>query len=171
LALASLVVVIHERQGNWARHLRPRFLAWPIRWVESRSSADLEAALAGLACPVVLIDLGRRVRAGLEDLDRARQAAPGALLLVLDPERHEGAATLARELGATHVFTGLVTPPEVARLLARWLPLAQRLDEQAGWTSAPAPGPEPEPWNWLAPLLAVRTGPHSNPPSLRTRRP
>jgi hypothetical protein len=153
-----LVVVTHERLGNWARQLRPRFLAWPIRWVETRSTADLEAALAGLACPVVLIDLGRRVRAGLEDLDRAAQAAPGALFLVLDPERHEGVATFARELGATHVVSGPVTPPEVVRLLARWLPLAQRLSERDGWSNAPEPGPQPEPWNWLTPLLAVQTG-------------
>jgi hypothetical protein len=172
-----LVVVIHERLGNWARHLRPRFLAWPVRWVESRSLADLEAALAGQACPVALIDLGRRVRAGLEDLDRAAQAAPGALFLVFDPQRHEGAAILARELGATHVFSGPVAPPEVARLLARWLPLAQRLGEGEGWSSARAPGPQPEPWNWLAPLLADQTGPvlpataNSHPPALRASRP
>jgi hypothetical protein len=135
-------------------------LAWPIRWVETRSTADLEAALAGLACPVVLIDLGRRLRAGLEDLDRAVQVAPGGLFLVLDPEPEPrvGVATLARELGATHVCAGPVTPPEVARLLARWLPLAQRLAEGDGWSSIHEPGPQPEPWNWLAPLLAIRFG-------------
>src|SRR5262249_19532503 len=72
LAVASLTVVIHERLGFWARHLRPRLVAWPIRWHETRSTADLEAALAGLTCPVVLIDLGRP-RAALEDLDRAAQ--------------------------------------------------------------------------------------------------
>src|SRR4051794_14238144 len=126
LAVASLAVVIHERLGIWARQLRPRLLAWPIRWVESRSSADLEAALAGMACPVVLIDLARRTRAGLEDLDRATWAAPNALILVLDPQAHEGVATLARELGATHVLSGPVTPPEIVQLVARWLPLAQR---------------------------------------------
>jgi CheY-like chemotaxis protein len=165
LASASLVVVIHERLGTWARHLRPRFLAWPIRWVETRSTADLEAALTGLACPVVVIDLGRRVRAGLEDLDRAAQAAPNALFLVFDSEAHEGVAVLARELGATHVFSGPVTPPEVARLLARWLPLAQRLAESDGWSSTREPRPAAEPWNWLAPLLADRTGSaaHANP--------
>jgi CheY-like chemotaxis protein len=166
LAVASLAVVIHERQGTWARHLRHRLLAWSIRWVETRSTADLEAALAGLACPVVLIDLGRRVRVGLEDLDRAAQTAPNALFLVLDPEAHEGVATLARELGATHVISGPVTPPEVVRLLARWLPQAQRQADTDGWSNAREPRPEAEPWNWLAPLLAVRTGPvaHANPP-------
>ena len=163
LAVASLAVVIHERLGVWARHLRPRLLAWPVRWVETRSTADLEAALVGLACPIVLIDLGRRVRAGLEDLDRAAQATPNALCLVLDPAAHEGVATLARELGATHVFTGPVTPPEVARLLERWLPLAQRQSESDGWSNAREPKPEPEPWNWLVPLLAIRPGPVSSP--------
>jgi hypothetical protein len=156
LALATLTMVTHERLGTWARQLRGRFAAWPvpIRWVESRSTADLEAALAGLACPIVVIDVGRRVRAGLEDLDRAVQVAPNALCLVLDPEAHPGVAPLARELGAAHVLSGAVTPPEVARLLARWLPLALRQGEADGWSAPRAPEPEPEPWNWLAPLLA-----------------
>jgi hypothetical protein len=159
LAVASLVVVIHERLGFWARHLRPRLHAWPIRWVETRSSADLQAALAGMACPIVLIDLGRRPRAALEDLDHAVHAAPNALILVLDPRSHEGVAGLARELGATHIFTRSVTPPEVAELIARWLPLAQHHAENDGWSQAGTPAPEPEPWNWLAPLLADR--PHA----------
>ena len=160
LASASLAVVIHERLGTWARHLRPRFLAWPIRWVETRSTADLEAALAGLACPVVLIDLAAASVPGLKTwIGRpggAERAVPG-----IDPEAHEGVATLARELGATHVFSGPVTPPEVARLLARWLPLAQRQAESDGWSNAREPRPEAEPWNWLAPLLADRPGPAS----------
>jgi CheY-like chemotaxis protein len=163
LALASLEVVIHERRGFWARHLRPRLLAWPIRWVETRSTADLQTALAGMACPVVLIDLGRQVRSALEDLDRVAQTTPNALILVLDPQADEGVATLARELGATHVFSGPVTPPEVAQLLARWLPLAQRLAESDGWWHAREPAPEPEPWNWLAPLLSGRSRPGTGP--------
>jgi CheY-like chemotaxis protein len=168
LAVASLAVVLHERLGTWARQLRPRLLAWPIRWVETRSTADLEAALAGMACPVVLIDLARRPRAALEDLDRAAQAAPNALILVLDPQAYEGVATLARELGATHVLSGPVTPPSVAQLIARWLPLAQRQAEGDGWSYALEPEPEPEPWNWLAPLLASRPGPAPSPPYANT---
>jgi hypothetical protein len=155
------MVVLHERLGFWARHLRPRLLAWPIRWVETRSTADLEAALAGVACPIVLIDLGQRVRAGLEDLDRAAQAAPNGLFLVLDPGAHEGVATLARELGATQIVSGPVPPPEVAGLLTRWLPLAQRQSESDGWSKACEPVAEPEPWNWLATLLAAHAGPSS----------
>ena len=151
--LASLPLVIHERLGYWARHLRPRLLGWPARWVQSRSADDLESALAGAACPIVVLDLTRRVRAGLEDLDRAVQRAPNAMVLVLDPEAHEGVALLARELGATHVISGVATPPDVADLLARWLPLAQRQAESEGWSNAPPPVPEPEPWNWLTPLL------------------
>jgi DNA-binding NtrC family response regulator len=147
------MLVIHERRDTWARHLRPRLLAWPIRWVKTRSAADLESALAGAACPIVVLDLARRVRAGLEDLDRAMQRAPNAMVLVLDPEAHEGVSVLARELGATHVISGVATPPAVANLLARWLPLAQRQAESEGWSNAPPPIPEPEPWNWLTPLL------------------
>jgi hypothetical protein len=151
------LMVIHERLGTWARQLRPRLRAWPIRWVESRSTADLEAALAGRACPIVVIDLARRPRAGLEDLDRAARAAPNALILVLDPQAHEGVPTLARELGAAHVLAGPATPPQVADLIARWFPLAQRRTESDGWSNVPEPEPEPEPWNWLAPLLATRS--------------
>ena len=151
--LADLTLVIHERRDTWARHLRPRLLAWPIRWAETRSAADLESALAGAACPIVVIDLARRVRAGLEDLDRAMQSAPTALVLVLDPAAHEGVSVLARELGATHVISGVATPPAVADLLARWLPLAQRQAEGEGWSHAPPSVPGPEPWNWLTPLL------------------
>jgi hypothetical protein len=165
--LANLTLVIHERRGAWVRQLRPRLSAWPVRWVETRSSADLDAVLAGLLCPIVVLDLARRVRAGLEDLDRAVQHAPNAMVLVLDPEAHEGVALLARELGATHVISGIATPPVVADLLARWLPLAQRQAEGEGWSNAPPPVPEPEPWNWLAPLLG---GPsHPFPLHVRSR--
>ena len=152
--LSNLPVVIHERLGTWARQLRPRLSAWPVRLVESRSAADLEGALGCAACPIVVIDLERRPLAGLEDLDRAARAAPNALSLVLDPGAHEGLAHLARELGATHVFTGVVTPPVVVDLLARWIPLAQRRAEEEGWSAAAKPEPRPEPWSWLAPLLA-----------------
>jgi len=158
--LASLPLVIHERLGNWGRQLRSRLSAWPIRLVESRSAADLEGALAGMACPIVVIDLDRRPRAGLEDLERATRTAPSALVLLLDPGAHAGVAVLARELGATHVFSGVVTPPTVARLLDRWILLALRRTEADGWSSARKPEPESEPWNWLAPYLnSARTGP------------
>jgi hypothetical protein len=151
--VASQVVVIHERLGSWARQLRPRLRAWPIRWVESRSTADLVCAVSGMACPIVVIGLDHRPRGGLEDLDRALQAAPQALVLVLDPNAHAEVATLARELGATQVCSGVIIPPAVAGLLARWLPLARRRTEDDGWSAARPP--EPEPWNWLASHLAA----------------
>ncbi len=80
------MVAIHERLGYWARQLRPRLLARPIRWVETRSPADLKAAIAGIACPIVLIDLAHRPKAGLEDLHMVLESAPNALILILDPE-------------------------------------------------------------------------------------
>ena len=151
--MASQLLVIHERICHWARLLRPRLVGPALRITETRSAADLEAALASVACPIVVIDLARRPRAGLDELDRALRVAPDALVLVLDPEAHEGVSLLAQELGATHVISGVATPPAVARLLARWLPLARRRTEAAGW-SGTAPEPiEPEPWNWLTPLL------------------
>ena len=41
--------------------------------MESRSASDLEAALAGAAGPIAVIDLDRRPRAGLDDLDHLVQ--------------------------------------------------------------------------------------------------
>ncbi len=157
--MASLPVILHERMGYWSRHLRSRLQGWSLRWLESRSSANLTSALVGTSCPIVLIDLGHRPRAGLEDLDRAIQAAPNALVLVIDPERQEGVAPLARELGATHVISGVAPPPVVATLLMRWIPLARQRNESQGWAREVPPEPEPEPWNWLAPLLAELSAP------------
>ena len=151
--MAVQVLVIHERIANWARHLRPRLGDSGLRVVETRSAADLVAALGGSACPLVVVDLGRDPKAALEDLDAALQAAPGALALVMDPDSVGPAALLARELGATHVISGPAPPPVVARLLTRWAALARSRSEAAGW-SRPAPEPPaPEPWNWLTPLL------------------
>jgi hypothetical protein len=111
-----------------------------------------------MACPILLVDLARRPRAGLEDLCEALHLAPDALSLVLDPEAHPGASLLAREIGASHVISGPATPPSVAGLLARWLRLSQKRAETAGWfATAPEP-PEPEPWSWLTPLLNSWTG-------------
>lgn len=151
--MASQVLMIHERNGTWARQLRPRLGEAAVRVVETRSADDLEASLAGAACPLVVLDLGRRPRAALDDLDRALSAAPEALVLVLDPESYDGAALLARELGATHVVSGPATPPAVVGLLRRWLPLARRRADASGWSPAAPEPPEPEPWNWLTPLL------------------
>lgn len=155
--MSNLPVILHERLAYWSRHLRPRLHGWPIRWVESRSSADLHSALVGTSCPIVLIDLGHRPRAGLEDLDRAYRAAPNALSLVLDPEALDGVALLARELGATHVISGVAPPPLVAGLLTRWLPEARRRTDGQGWSREVPPEREPEPWNWLNPLLSEPT--------------
>ena len=157
--MADLPVILHERLGYWSRQLRPRLHGWPIRWLESRSSVDLVSALEGTSCPIVLIDLGRRPRAGLEDLHRVCRAASNALVLVIDPEAVDGVPELARELGATCVLSGLAPPPRVADLLARWLPLARRRTEGQGWSRQIPPRPEPEPWNWLNPLLADPTRP------------
>jgi DNA-binding NarL/FixJ family response regulator len=136
-------LVIHERLGIWARQLRPRLASWPIRWTESRSAADLEAALSRSSCPILVLDLGNRPRSGLEDLDRAVQTAPDALVLVLDPAEHAGIPTLARELGASLILSGVVPPPAVATRLDRWLRLARRRAEADGWAGDPEPERDP----------------------------
>lgn len=154
--VAGQILVIHERVAQWARQLRPRMADRPVRVVETRSTGDLETALAGAACPLVVIDLARRRRAAMEDLDRAVRAAPDALVLVLDPDSVAGVARLARELGATHVIEGPATPPAVARWIARWIPLARSRADASGWSaSAPRPG-ETQPVDWLAPPRNAR---------------
>jgi len=151
--LTRIALILHERLGNWARQLRPRLYDLPIRWFETRSIADLDPVLTGMASPVVLIDLGSRPSAGLLGVRAILQRASDARVLVLDPEVHQEAAGLARELGATHVIPGFVPPPVVAALLRRWVKLAQWRIEHRGWSRALTPDPESEPWSWLAPYL------------------
>lgn len=151
--MAISTLVVHERLGTWARHLRPRLNGWPVRVVETRSSGDLETALAGAVCPLLVVDLANRPRAGLDDLDRAIRLAPDALALVLDPNSHDGVRLLALEIGAAHVLSGPTTPPAVAGLVCRWLCLSQKRAETAGWSGSAPPPADPEPWNWLTPLI------------------
>ena len=148
-------VIIHERVANWSRQLRPRFQGWPIRWSETRSAPSLARASARSACPIIVVDLDRRPVAMLRDLDEALQVAPNALSMVLDPLDRDEVAATARELGATLVLPGLVVPPEVERLLRRWLPIATRRAEAEGWSASV----EPEPEAWEDPDLFRWPGP------------
>jgi hypothetical protein len=151
--LTRVAVILHERLGYWNRQLRPRLHDRPVRWFETRSRADLGGLLIGLACPVVLIDLGRHPIEGLKDLGYIVDRAPDARVLVLDPNAHDDVAGLARELGATHVATGFVPPPFVAQLLVRWIELAERQLERDGWSRTSFPKTQTEPWAWLADFL------------------
>ena len=132
--MARVAVILHERLGNWAGQLRSRLRDRPVRWFETRTGADIDAVLPGLACPVVLIDLSRNLIDGLSDLERLISGSSQPRVLVLDPERHEGAEEIARELGATHVISGFVPPPEVAELIDRWITLASEEGERQGWS-------------------------------------
>jgi hypothetical protein len=132
--LTRVAVILHERRANWAAQLRTRLQDRPVRWMETRSAADLDAALLGLACPVVLIDLRNYAAQGLHDLDRAVRQSPAARVLVLDPDANEGVAELSRELGASLVISGFVPPPDVASLVDRWITLAAAQTEHEGWS-------------------------------------
>jgi hypothetical protein len=156
--LTRVAVILHERLGNWNRQLRPRLHDRPIRWFETRSRADLDGLLTGLACPVVLIDLGRYPAAGLRDLEHILLRVSDARVLVLDPEAHDGVAGLARELGATHFASGFVPPPFVASLLSRWIELARHQIERDGWSRTSYPETDAEPWAWLADFLGDSQG-------------
>jgi hypothetical protein len=121
-----------------------------VRLVEARTAPEFAAAVARSGCALGLIDLAGRPQCGLEGLDRATRIAPGALILVLDPSARADIAWLARELGAARVLSGVTAPPEVVRLLARWLPIAQRRAEADGWALDHEPEPEPGDWfSWL----------------------
>jgi hypothetical protein len=132
-------LILHERLGNWAGQLRPRLHNLPVRWFETRSRPDLDGVLTGLSYPVVLIDPGKNVTNGLVDLDLARTRAPDALILVNNAESDTSVTSLARELGATHVLSGFVPPPEVAVLLSRWILLARRQIDRGGWSRISCP--------------------------------
>jgi hypothetical protein len=156
LKLTRVAVILHERLGHWNRQLRPRLHGRPIRWFETRSRADLDNLLVGLACPVVLVDLGKHAVEGLRDLDLILRRASDARVLVLASEAHEDVAGMARQLGATHVAAGFVPPPVVARLLERWVELAHRQVERSGWSRTTFPPTQTEPWAWLADFLDER---------------
>jgi hypothetical protein len=147
------VVIVHERLGRWYRQLRPRLSDLPARWFEIRSPDDLGEVLEGLAFPVALIDLNRQPLDGLDALNLINTRAPGARTLVLDPDAHVGASDLARELGATHVCTGFAPPPLVADLIARWITLAGRGLDSAGWSRTTFPESATDPWSWLSDYL------------------
>jgi hypothetical protein len=171
--LARVAVILHERLGNWARQLRPRLFGLPIRWFETRSLADLESVIAGMACPLVLVDLGSRPVPGLLAVRATFRRATDARVLVLDPKVHSEATSLARELGATHVISGFVPPPVVESLIRRWVELAKTATEHAGWSKALPPEAESEPWSWLAEYLGDPAGarmPHPGAFSVPSRR-
>jgi hypothetical protein len=146
-------VIVHERLGKWYRQLRPRLSGLSARWFETRSPGDLGEVLEGLAFPVVLIDLGRQPLDGLAALNLICTRAPGARTLVLEPDAHADARDLARELGATHVCSGFIPPPLVADLIARWIALAGRGVDSAGWSRTTFPETGTDPWSWLTDYL------------------
>ena len=146
-------VVLHERLGGWYRQLRPRLTGSSVRWLESRSLADLEEILGGLAFPIVLIDLTRQHIDGLTTLELVQDRAPGARTLVLKPDGDDETSGLARELGATHVFSGFAPPPAVAELIARWIAMARHQVESSGWSRRTFPETTADPWDWLSSYL------------------
>jgi hypothetical protein len=147
--MTRVAVVVHERLGKWAAQLRPRLRDRPVRWYETRSRADLVGVLAGLATPVVVIDLARREMEGLADLAEAVRLCPGAFALVLNPEEDDAVERLARELGATHVISGFAVPPEVAALVDRWIGLAARAAERGEWTRPLVPDAPSSADEWI----------------------
>jgi DNA-binding response OmpR family regulator len=142
LASTTRTIITHERRGLWARQLRPRFPSESIRWVETRSADDLRAALRGRSRPIVVLDLGDPLRRGLADLAEAREVAPDALIVVVEPRERPEAMALAPEMGATLVLPGVVVPPAMAELIARWIALANQRADAEGWSPDREPKPD-----------------------------
>lgn len=132
--------------------LRTRLQDRAVHWRETRSAADLDAALVGVACPVVLLDLERNIE-GLRDLLRMARLSPGARALVLDPEATEEVPAVARELGATEVISGFIPPPEVAARIGHWISLAALQIEREGWSRPLAVEAPDDPESWLECIL------------------
>ena len=150
---SPVALILHERRGNWARSLRPRMGDLPIRWFESRSTADLLDAARGLTAPVVLIDLGEEPYGPLEDLTRLIDVSPSARVLILDPWERPEVGESARALGASHRISGFVPPTEVAELLARWVLLAAEETDRQGWSRPLPADPARQPLAWIDELI------------------
>lgn len=133
MVTVSSLLITHERLARWARQLRPRLASLPIDLVETRSRQDLLLAVARHPAPLLLVDLGQRPIAMLDDLEQAMAAAPDARTIVLDPERIPDVPRLARQLGATEILSGPVPPPLVADRLARWHTLNTDRLPHDGW--------------------------------------
>lgn len=140
-------LIIHERIGRWAAQIRSRTVDLRVRLQETRSAEDLDSAASSSVCPIILISVENRPRVSLEHLHRARLIAPKALILVVNAPELPEFATIARELGATHVLPRPALPPEVMFWIHRWLPLARQRTEASGWSEERRP--EPEPWEAL----------------------
>jgi hypothetical protein len=127
-------IILHERLGYWAGQLRARLHDRSVRWYETRSIEDLDRALMGLACPLILIDLAKLPVEGLIALDTIVARVPAGLSLILNPLDFIEVQETARDLGATHVISGYVPPPVVASILDRWITLAEQRIQLAGWS-------------------------------------
>ena len=149
-----VTVILHERLGNWNRQLRPRLVRHPVRWFESRSPADLEVLLGGLAFPVILIDLARQPVDGLTALELVPRGAPDARPWSSTRRREPDVRGLARELGATHVWSGPVPPPVRGRAGSTAGSPWPGIDiESAGWSRTTFPETAEDPWSWLPDYL------------------
>ncbi|WP_165229146.1 hypothetical protein [Aquisphaera insulae] len=146
-------VILHERHDSWARQLRPRLAGRPVRWLQTRSPSDLKAAMSGLACPVVLIDLARDLAGGMAALDRLQEMDSSVRILVLDPDEVPGIRLLARELGATHVVSGFAPPPAIADLLDAWIAQAIRRAEHEGWSRRLEPEEPEDAEGWIEAVI------------------
>jgi hypothetical protein len=100
--------------------------------------------------PIVLLEVGTDVERSLRDLVDVRSRRTDSLVLVVDPSDRPVVRELALELGAVHVASGLLTAPEAAAWLERWITLAADRIGREGWTRKPLADPIRDPIGWLA---------------------
>ena len=87
-------------------------------------------------------------------------------MLVLDPEAHDEVASLARRAAEHSRDRRLRAPAIVARLLERWIELAERQLKRKGWSRTSFPQTQTEPWAWLADFLDESQHPRKIPKDL-----
>ena len=132
-------LTIHEQRGDWSRQLRPRLAPWGVALGETRSTRDLVEKLTGRAAPIVVISLSTQRMRMLADLIVARSHCPDALILVLDASPTLAEPDLIRQLGATHVISGVIITPAIVEILDRWFVLASLRLDHVGWCRNAAP--------------------------------
>jgi DNA-binding response OmpR family regulator len=100
---------------------------------EARSADDVDRNLESSGQAIVLIDLATRAEAGVQALLRASEHHARPMILVLEPTCLSQNRLLTRELGATHVLSGVIVPPLVVAVLERWHRISTRRREAEGW--------------------------------------
>src|SRR5262249_44373000 len=109
--------------ARWIRQLRARLGTEGIRWMETRTEADLERAVTGTTRVVLLIDGSAKDCRPLDVLARIEGTSCDPCILVLLGRDQSYLSRAAYEMGASAVLESGTPPPAVAALVSRWVKL------------------------------------------------